>query len=114
MRLWVGLVGRPTVAPSELPTPTRLTGTDLEAAHAVLSAAQRLAFHTTCLDQAVAGSLFLRRRGVDSRVVIGLNRADPSDASHAWLIAESGVVIIGGGALAGHVPVTAFQRAASR
>lgn len=59
---------------------------------------QRAAVRTpgaTCLVQAIAGWLMLRRRGVGSSVKIGVQKNDHAFAVHAWLCVD-GAVCIGG------------------
>lgn len=110
MRRWARLLGKTYAAqPREAANPPAVEGVDRIVAVAIAGAASRLPFGTTCLDQAVAGSLMLRRRGGHPVVVIGLAREDPSCDSHAWLIGDRGGVLIGGGEVADFVPVTELR-----
>lgn len=59
---------------------------------------QRAAVRTpgaTCLVQAIAGWLMLRRRGLSSSVKIGVQKDEHAFAVHAWLCVD-GEVCIGG------------------
>lgn len=64
----------------------------------------------TCLDRAIAGHLMLRLRRVPTRLVVGLNKADPVEGSHAWLVGASGSVVVGGEVMDDFVPVTEISR----
>jgi hypothetical protein len=50
----------------------------------------------------------LRRRSVGARLVVGLLHADPSADAHAWLVSETGVIVVGGEVVEGFTPVTQF------
>lgn len=60
----------------------------------VQSVAQHLPWHSTCLMQALAGRLMLRRRGIASQIILA---ARPGSAgaleAHAWLTACEGIVL---------------------
>ena len=69
----------------------------------------------TCLMQGIAGKAMLNRRGVDNTLILGakLNRqgeteGDEGMAAHAWLNVGP-VVLLGGEAMAGYVPVTSYH-----
>lgn len=53
---------------------------------ALARAAARAPWRTTCLIQALAGRLMLKRRGVPCAVYFGVKRED-GFAAHAWLVA---------------------------
>ena len=65
---------------------------------------------TTCLDQALTGSLLLRLRRRRSNLVIGMLTDDPLRGSHAWLVAESGSVVVGAAQMDDFTAVTQFVR----
>lgn len=109
MRRWARVLGNRTVAHSAVPSPVRLTGVEDEVSRALRVATDTVPFTASCLDQAVAGSLLLRRRGLGATVVIGLSTIDPHK-SHAWLLGPSGEVLVGGIVADGFVPVTEFHR----
>lgn len=111
MARWARLIGIPHPVdgpgPSGHPTPV-----DLRVRHALRRAESRLSrlpATLTCLDQAVAGSLMLQRRGARPSVVVGLDREDPLLGSHAWLVGASGWVLVGDEVRSGFTPVTAFR-----
>jgi len=52
--------------------------------------------HMTCLVQAIAGYVLLRRSGLFTRLCIGVRRDADQFRAHAWLIDSRGDVIIGG------------------
>ncbi|HEX8122860.1 MAG TPA: lasso peptide biosynthesis B2 protein [Solirubrobacteraceae bacterium] len=60
------------------------------------AAAPRTPWRSKCLEQAIAGKLMLRRRGVPSTMYLGVKR-DPFEA-HAWLRAGGATVLGGAGA----------------
>jgi hypothetical protein len=69
----------------------------------------------TCLMQAMAGKAMLNRRGVANTLILGakINRGKPEPgadpiAAHAWLRAGP-VVLLGGEASVGFVPVTSYH-----
>ena len=64
----------------------------------VRKVAPRLPFSTRCLARAMAAHWMLRRRGVASRVALGVRRATPAGGAleyHAWLATADGVAVIG-------------------
>ena len=93
---------------------THLPGTtDVTAAkvgRAVEGAAARLPWHSTCLVRAIAGRWMLRRRGIDSTLVVGVRRTDDGLQAHAWLVTTDGVVC-GGRDAAGFDPIVVFSSA---
>jgi hypothetical protein len=69
----------------------------------------------TCLMLAMAGKAMLNRRGVENTLILGakIDRSAPAQgaepiAAHAWLRAGP-VVLLGGEASAGFVPVTSYH-----
>lgn len=66
-----------------------------------------LPWRSSCLVQAVAARMMLRRRGVPSLLHIGVARRDGQWAAHAWLEAGSGLVC-GGTEAKSFLPLTAF------
>lgn len=110
MRRWSRVLG-PTAPPTAEPVPGTPQGAEEAVAAAVGSASRRVG--ANCLEQAFAASLMLRRRGDHGVVVIGLDRADPSAAPHAWLVGSSGRVVVGGETRDRFVPVSQFGPARS-
>lgn len=107
MRRWAPLLGDP--GPPQAPMALApLTGDEALVARAVASGARRLS--ANCLEQAVAASLMLRRRGGRAVVVIGLGRERPDGVPHAWLVGPSGAVVTGGEEMPGFRPVSQFGR----
>jgi len=108
MRRWSRVLGemgpvRPAPAPVGPSDPT-----ERAVALAVAAAARRLPAATTCLDRAIAASLMMRARGRRPRLLIGMPLDDPRGTSHAWLVGESGRVVVGDGELERFRPVTQF------
>jgi transglutaminase superfamily protein len=61
----------------------------------------------TCLTQALAAQLLLSRRGVESRLRIGVARTPAGRLrAHAWLESD-GVVVLGGAGMETYTPLTA-------
>lgn len=58
--------------------------------------AKRLVPQTRCLHHAFAARVWLARRGVRARVVIGMRRGTASAEGHAWLELEDGSVLFPG------------------
>lgn len=95
--------GRPV--PAEL-DPARLR----EAARvgrAVCEVAPRLAWRPTCLRRSLAVDRMLRRRGIDSAVHLGVDRATAPSA-HAWVQVGDRVVGGGDGSALGFTTVAVF------
>jgi hypothetical protein len=128
MPRWSGVLGEAGTVPPEWAgrSPTGVatsagTLTELRVAIAVDRACRMLPFNPTCLAQATAGQVMLRRRGEPGAVVIGLRpMASPTEYSrpnsrgtsdwkaHAWLMGSSGA-LTGGPAAAGFTASTAFR-----
>ena len=68
--------------------------------------ARRLPFEALCLPQAMAAKWMLRRRGVSSRLWIGVRRPAPGRPLdyHAWLTVD-GESVIGGRSAGAYVPL---------
>lgn len=78
-------------------------------AASVRRASQLLPFEPTCLAQASAGQIMLRRRGQPGTVVIGLRREDGEQwGAHAWLLGREGA-LTGGPAAAGFTATMVFR-----
>jgi Transglutaminase-like superfamily len=61
----------------------------------------------TCLTQALAAQLLLSRRGLPSRLRIGVARGSgPALRAHAWLESD-GVIVIGGSGVEAYTPLSA-------
>lgn len=105
MRRWSRVLG-PTQPPTANARPDAPEGTEAAVAAAVASATRKAGGN--CLEQAFAASLMLRLRGERGVVVIGLDRADPASAPHAWLVGRSGRVVVGGDVTDRFVPVSQF------
>ena len=90
-----------------------VTIADERVRRAVHSAARRLPVALTCLDEAVAGAVMLRRRGYDPAVVVGMP-ARRRGESHAWLLGACGAVVLGGDVRRHYAPVTVFSRSGQR
>ena len=91
MRLWRSSLGR--VAQEITPGETRPVS---PLARAIDRAATRLPGETVCLPRAMAMQWMMRRRGLASALVFGMDRAQPLDtvpALHAWVEAGGRVVI---------------------
>jgi len=76
-------------------------------AGAIRRASQLLPFEPTCLAQAGAGQMMLRRRHHPGVVVIGLRRGEADWDAHAWLLGHAGA-LTGGPAARGFTPTTVF------
>lgn len=106
MRRWalvLGGAGAARVVVDATATPRRV---EVLVAAAVESAARHVP--ANCLDKAVAASLMLRQRDAPSVVVIGLNRDQPTDVPHAWVVGPSGNVVVGEAEMHGFRPVSQF------
>src|SRR5205085_12645006 len=77
------------------PTPT---GVDAAVADrvrwAIGAAGRRLPWQPSCVPEALAGAVMLRRRAIPYRITIGV-AADEVFEAHAWL--EAGTVLVTGG-----------------
>jgi hypothetical protein len=73
-------------------------------ARRVARLAKCVPWRTTCLVQALAGSLLLKRRGITAVVRFGVTKQKPGLAAHAWLIV-GGRTVLGGEAAADFVPL---------
>ena len=73
----------------------------------VARVAARLSWHPTCLRQALAAQRMLRRRGIPSRLHLGVTSLAESQA-HAW-VTVAGEPIVGRPGLDRFVPIAAFE-----
>lgn len=119
MPRWSALLGRPGAVPETMRgaadrgIPVRAaTPTEARVGSALARAQRRLPFEASCLAQATAGQVMLRRRGEPGTVVIGLRA--PGDGAeggdwdaHAWLLGRGGA-LTGGPAAAGFTATTVF------
>lgn len=87
-----------------------VTRPEREVRRAVQRASARLPWQPTCLAQAFAGQVMLRRRRYPGIVVIGLRPTAPGRAwdVHAWLSGPTGT-ISGGVAARGFTPTMLFR-----
>jgi hypothetical protein len=117
MRFWSFLLGRPRAVPADWRgrAVERLgrTGPAGPAERVVVTAirraGRRLPWSPSCLAEAGAGQVMLRRRHRAGVVVIGLRPGAGAGApAHAWLLGPSGP-LLGAAASAGFTPVTVFQ-----
>lgn len=115
MPRWSGVLGRAREVPDawrgrtvhDIPE-LAADGPERDVAVAVDRALAHLPVAPSCLAQAFAGQVMLRRRGRGGVVVIGLRRgADRWDA-HAWLLGSLGA-LTGGPAAAGFTATTVFE-----
>jgi len=84
--------------------------TELLVTRAVRRGAARLPWQPSCLAEATAGQIMLRRRHDPGVVVIGLRPAtdDQRWDAHAWLLGRHGA-LTGGPAAAGFTATTVFE-----
>lgn len=119
MPWWAGVLGRSAHVPSRwqgLKAPTTIQRgiviKERAVAIAIRRACLRLPYKPTCLVQASAGQIMLRRRGRSGVVVIGLRLAPVSTGksweAHAWLLGEGGA-ITGGENAQGFTPTNVFE-----
>jgi hypothetical protein len=73
---------------------------------AIARDARRLPWHPTCLRQALAAQRMLKRRGIASRLHLGVTSMSEG-AAHAW-VTVNGRPILGGQGLERYVPLAAF------
>jgi Transglutaminase-like superfamily len=73
----------------------------------VARAADRLPWHPTCLRQALAAQRMLRRRGIPSRLHLGVADATAGEA-HAW-VTVAGHPVVGQSGAENLVPLAAFD-----
>ncbi len=82
----------------QLPAGPRIRPTEHAVARkvgrAVRGVAERVPFEAVCLPQAMAAQWMLRRRGLSSRLVIGVRRRPGKDLElHAWLLSDGRGVV---------------------
>lgn len=119
MTLWSGVLGQHGEVPDSwrgqavesLPRRAQ-SEVEMRIARAIRRGAQRLPWHSSCLAEATAGQVMLRRRGKPGVVVIGLrpNSTHPQGRwdAHAWLLGAQGA-LTGGPAAAGFTATTVFE-----
>lgn len=95
---WLGRAGVPgtavvTVAPDQILRARHVC-------HRVARFAPRVPWRTSCLVQAVAGCLLLRRRGIAATIRLGVKKDGGVLSAHAWLMV-GGQVVLGGQAAEG-------------
>lgn len=124
MRHWSSVIGRPRAVPGawhgqaveRLGRAGPAERAERVVADAVRRAGRRLPWQPTCLAEAVAGQVMLRRRHRAGVVVIGLRPGAPRaphgsrTPPHAWLLGPTGP-LLGVAASAGFTPVTVFEAA---
>lgn len=93
-RRFQGLLGTPGPRDARPEAPPAPAPGALAVARAIHRAAK--AHPDTCLAQALAGRVMLRRRGLPSTVSLGARRGDGDFAFHAWL-RSGGVLLTAGG-----------------
>lgn len=116
MERWSGLLGEHGPVPQQwqgsaiVRLPARVDGqVEKAVAFAIQSGARRLPWKPTCLAEATAGQVMLRRRGGPGVVVIGLRpNGTPKWDAHAWLLGRRGA-LTGGPAAQGFTPTTVFE-----
>ena len=59
---------------------------------AITRASLRSPWRTKCFEQAIAGKIMLKMRGIKSTVYFGVNKAQNEMTAHAWLISNSIIV----------------------
>jgi hypothetical protein len=110
---WLGSVGAVPEAwrgrPVERHVRAARTPVEIGVESAIVNGSRRLPWEPSCLAQAAAAQVMLRRRGTGGVVVIGLRRSDDGawDA-HAWLMTASGV-LTGGAASRGFTATSVFE-----
>lgn len=78
-------------------------------AFAIPRVANRLPWRADCLVQALAAQRWLARRGVKTRLFVGVRKPSPAGIEpHAWLVAGDRVVT--GGSIDDYSPLTAAPR----
>lgn len=116
MERWSGLLGEHGPVPAEWQgaaitrLPARVDGlVEKQIAVAIHSGSRWLPWKPTCLAEATAGQVMLRRRGQPGVVVIGLRpNGTPKWDAHAWLLGRRGA-LTGGPAAQGFTPTTVFE-----
>ncbi len=118
LRRWSRVLGEPVAVPTAwaghaVGDPVAGGGPGAPTSEHVVRAAvsrgsRRLPWHATCLAEAFAGQVMLRRRGRAGVVVIGLRRTDSTWDAHAWLLGASGV-LTGGRAARGFTATSVFE-----
>lgn len=91
------LVMRLTRSHVAVDPPIGLSTVDVDRAvsAAVRSAARKLRWQPACLEQAIAASLMMKRRGRRGELCFGVAMADGTLRAHAWLTLD-GAIVCGG------------------
>ncbi len=76
---------------------------------ALVSAARRLPWNSTCLMRTLAGRIMLGRRGVGSVARFGVSANPDLERAHAWLIAAD-LDVTGGREAVDYTPIADFIR----
>ncbi len=87
---WFGAAVAPSSQISE-----RRVGNARYVARRLQRVAAHMPWRTTCLVQAIAGAIMLRRRGIETIIRFGVNRADGGLSAHAWLLVGDTIVLGG-------------------
>jgi hypothetical protein len=116
---WSGLLGKPAPVPehwadqpsaSQQPAPG--SPQEYRVARSIARASRLLPWTPSCLDQALAAQVLLRRAGTPGLVVIGVRRTDEAAETHAWVMGHAGP-LTGGPTGGGFTPTSAFAAPAS-
>lgn len=89
---WLGQAGAPGTA--TVIAPDRISRAR-SVCRRVARLAPRVPWRTSCLVQAVAGCLLLRRRGIAATIRLGVKKGDGALSAHAWLMV-GGQTVLGG------------------
>jgi hypothetical protein len=115
MQRWSRIIGVPRPTPEEwrgrrVVAVRQGSGsvTERTVAASVRRASRALPWEPTCLAQATAAQIMLRRRGTSGVLVIGLRAGDDQWDAHAWLLGTRGA-LTGGPAATGFTPTTVFE-----
>lgn len=99
LRLWAGSLGNLGSFPQSdnEPSPEQFCQARL-VSRSVRATACLVPFRAACLPQAMAARWMMARRGIPSRIVLGLHAADENDREfHAWVMCGDQCVLGGGG-----------------
>jgi hypothetical protein len=114
IRRWSGLLGQPAPLPehwADEPSPQQrpapATPAEYRVARSIARASRLLPWTPSCLDQALAAQVLLRRAGTPGTVVIGVRRDDSGAETHAWVLGQAGP-LTGGPAGEDYTPTAVF------
>lgn len=99
--------------PSPAQPPTPASPEEYRVARSIARASRLLPWTPSCLDQALAAQVLLRRAGAPGLVVIGVRRADEGSETHAWVVGQAGP-LTGGPTGGGFTPTAAFTSGGAR